>query len=147
MRAAVEQKLARNRAARQRRQQKKRAANPAAELHREWAMAMREHCGVELAPWDAAEYALGKRLVQEVGYERAVDLVRYFVSTWPVRRSRLQERRDDLPGMKLCWTIRGRLGAEIDGVVSRPTSKRERVIRGEFDPISAEASPKVGWGD
>lgn len=147
MKAAVEQRLARNRAAVARRQAKRQRSNPAAELHREWVIAVKEHFAVSSAPWGGAEYALGKRLVGELGYERAAEVVRYFVATWKSRRTGWQERRDDLPSMKLCWTLRGRIEAELDGHVRCPESKREKVLRGEYDPDSAAASPDRGWGE
>ena len=146
--AAIGKKLARNRVSRERRAAKRQKTNPAAELHREWVSSMRNEFELVTVPsWAGAEYSLAKKLVTELGFEKAARLVRYFVETWTERRTAVQERRDELPGLKLCWTIRARVLAEMEGAVSRPTSKRERVLRGEYDQASAEASPMEGWGD
>ena len=146
--AAMGKKLARNKASRERRAAKRQKTNPTAELHREWVSSMKSEFGLVTVPsWAGAEYALAKKLVGELGFDEATRLVRYFIGTWKERRTAAQERRDELPGMKLCWSIRARVLAEMEGAVSRPTSKRERLLRGEYDQASAEASPMEGWGD
>lgn len=146
--AAIGKKLARNKASRERKAAKRKQTKPAAELHREWVSSMRSELGLVTVPnWTGADYALAKKLVGELGFGEAAKLVRYFIETWKERRTAVQERRDELPGMKLCWTLRARVLAEMEGVVSRPQSKRDRLLRGEFDQESADASPMEGWGD
>jgi hypothetical protein len=146
--ASINKKLARNKATHERQAAKRRETKPASELHREWVSSMRSQLGLKTVPkWTGAEYSLAQKMVGEFGYDRATDIVRYFVATWEERRTGAQERRDELPGMKLCWSLRGRLLAELEGAVSRPQSKRERLLRGEYDPESAAASPMEGWGD
>lgn len=146
--AAIGKKLARNKASRERKAAKRQKTNPAAELHREWVSSMRGELGLTTVPnWTGADYALAKKLVGELGFGEAAKLVRYFIETWKERRTAVQERRDELPGMKLCWSLRARVLAEMEGVVSRPQSKRDRLLRGEFDQASADASPMEGWGD
>ena len=146
--ANINKRLARNKKVRERRAVKRQEEKPTSELHREWVSSMRGEFGVDVVPtWAGAEYALAKKLVRELGFEQASSLVRYFIGTWKERRSGAQERRGELPRMKLCWTLRGRVLAEMEGAVSRPRSKRDKVLRGEYDSESAAASPSRGWGD
>jgi hypothetical protein len=146
--AALGKKLAKNRVSRERRAVKRQKTNPVAELHREWVSSMKSELGLVTVPaWAGAEYSLGKKLVGELGFEKAARLVRYFIETWSERKTAAQERRDEIPYMKLVWVLRARVLAEMEGAVSRPTSKRERVLRGEYDQASADASPMRGWGD
>lgn len=146
--AAIGKKLARNKASRERRATRRQETNPVAELHREWFSSMKSEWGVKTTPsWTGADYALAKKLVGELGYNGALELLRYFVATWRERRTAVQERRDEIPGMKLVWTLRARVLAEMEGAVSRPQSKRDRILRGEYDQRSADASPMEGWGD
>jgi len=146
--AAINKRLERNRKSRERRAEKRRQTRPVTELHREWVSSMRVKFGVDVVPkWAGADYSLAKKFVLEFGFEKAMALVRYFIETWEERRTSAQERREELPSMKLCWYLRAQLLAELEGVVSRPKSKREKVLRGEYDPASAEVSPSRGWGD
>jgi hypothetical protein len=146
--AKIERKLERNKRVNERRAEKRRKTKPASELRAEWVSAVSEEFDLaKVPPWLGADYKLAKLLVQEQGFDGAVDIVRYFISTWRERRTGVQERNNELPAMKLCWSLRGRILAEKEGVVSRPKSKREKVLRGEYDAESAAVSPSRGWGD
>jgi len=145
MRAALEARMAKNRASREVRSKRLQRENPARALFREWSSEMKAEFGTT-PRWGGAEYSLAKKLVSEEGFDEAAEIVRHFIKTWKKRRTSAQERRDELPPMKLCWSLRERLKAEIDGVVRIPTSKRERVLRGEYDDEAAQDAPTVGWG-
>jgi len=95
--------------------------------------------GVTIPRWAGEDWALAKKLIGDIGFDKAVDIVRHFILTWEARR----RRRDALPGMKLCWTIRQRLLGEVEGDLKVPKSKAERLMRGEFEE---DDSPKTGWG-
>lgn len=146
--ARINKTLEKNKAVRERRISKRQKEKPVAELRKEWVAVMRECYELEtVPPWSGADFKLAKMLVKECGFEDAVEIVRCFVATWDRRRNGYQERRGDMPSMKVCWNLRGRIVAELEGAVQCPVSKREKVQRGEYDARSAAASPLRGWGD
>jgi len=123
------------------REARKQKTDPVGSLHREWVVSMRGLLGdgVTVPQWAGEDWGLAKKLVGEIGFNPAVDVIRHFIDTWESRR----RRRDALPGMKLCWTIRQRLLGEIEGDLKVPKSKAERLMRGEYEE---DSSPKSGWG-
>lgn len=123
------------------RKAKKQKERPVAALNDEWAVSMRGLLGegVTIPKWAGEDWALAKKLIGDIGFDKSVDVIRHFVSTWEARR----RRRGALPGMKLCWTIRQRLLGEVEGDLRVPKSKAERLMRGEFEE---DDSPKTGWG-
>ena len=124
------------------RKAKKQKERPVAALHDEWAVAMRGllGSGVIIPKWAGEDWALAKKLIGDLGFDTSVDVVRHFIETWEARR----RRKDALPGMKLCWTIRQRLLGELQGTLRAPKSKAEQLMRGEYRKSN---SPKTGWGD
>lgn len=145
---AINEKLAKNKKIREKKKKKREETKPVKELHAEWVVAMRGHFGVTQVPeWTGAEYSLAKKLVSDVGFEKAAKIINYYVNTWRKRRTSAQERRNELPNMKICWSLRSRLLAELEGAVSCPKSKRERILKGEYNPVLASAAPSRGWGD
>jgi len=146
--AAVNKKLAKNKASHERRAAKRQKTDPVGELHREWISVMSSELNLETIPrWAGAEYALAKKLLNELGFDKSVRFVTYFVETWMNRRTAAQARREEIPSMRVCWAQRAQVLAEMEGAVNRPKSKRERLLRGEFDQELADASPMEGWGD
>jgi len=143
---SIAEKLKNNKIKNDKKAAKRQETNPVKELHREWISSMRGEFELKTVPsWAGVDYSLSKKLVNEFGYDKAVDLIRYFIETWTKRRTGFQERRGELPCVKLCWSLRTRLLAEMEGVVKCPMSKRERVMRGEYNQSSADVSPLRGW--
>jgi hypothetical protein len=116
-------------------------------LFAEWVAAMREVYGEDLKipKWPVEDKKLATRLIREQGWDTAVEVIRHFVSTWKGRMTREQRARNELPPFKLCWTIRVKLLAEIDGIATAPKSREEQMERGEFDADESEC--QSGWGD
>lgn len=125
----------------ERRKAKKNLMDPVGSLHREWVVSMRHLLGdgVDVPRWAGEDWGLAKKLVKDLGFDTSVDVIRHFIATWEARR----RHRDAIPGMKLCWTIRQRLLGEVQGNLTVPTSKAERLMRGEYEK---DESPKTGWG-
>jgi hypothetical protein len=125
-----------------RRKAKRVKERPVAALHDEWVVAMRGLLGADatVPPWAGEDWSLAKKLIGDIGFDKAVDVIRHFVGTWEARR----RKRDAVPGMKLCWTIRQRLLGEVEGKLTVPKSKAERLMRGEYR--GKDNSPKTGWG-
>jgi len=127
----------------------KRAERPShRQLHVEWVKTMRELYGHNLfvAPWGVVEVKLAKALIKEVGFGRAVEVVKHFVGTWNGRQRPGDVAKGAMPSLRLCWSIREKLVAEIDGVVATPRSKADRLQDGEWDEQAARLSPSEGWG-
>lgn len=130
-------------AAQGRRMKKRQDSTPAKELHREWVRSMGvTYPGVDVQKWGAQEMKLAWTFVRDVGsFDRAVDAIRHFISTWNDRR-----RDDCLPHFKLFWSLRERILAEIDGHVRSPMGLKERLGDGEFD-YSRDNPDTVSWSD
>lgn len=127
-------------ASRRKRRSKRKRSNPQAELHVEWSTEFRELYGkdVEVPGWGPAERSLAKKLIGEIGFDKALAMVRHFVRTWPKRTF------EGVPGMKLMWTMRQRMLAEMSGSVS-VSAKRDRLLNDEWSDDSADG-PSEGWG-
>ena len=143
MKEALERQTARTKMALGRKVSRRRAAKPAGELHREWVASMRAtYQDVEVQPWGGAEMKLASTLVKAEGFDRAVEAIRHFITTWNSRR-----RDDSLPVFKVFWKLRERVFHEVDGVVTPPRSTRERLGIGEFDRATEDNPDVVSWGD
>jgi len=133
-------------AAQARRRSKRSKTRPEAELQVEWTARFRMVLKqTEVPPWGPAERSLAKKMAEELGFDQALVLIRHFLDTWEARRWRKQEQRGDVPSMKLCWHIRQKLLAELEGTVKTPVSKRSRLMSDEYDEESAANSPDEGW--
>lgn len=127
--------------------EKRQQKTPGYYLMLEWYRAMKlEFPGVELnTKWGAHEYTIAKKLVQEVGADRATVLVRHLVRTWKGRETGASEEEKGLPSIGYCWAIRETLGAEVDGVAAVRGSKEDRLRAREYDDEAA-SHPTHGWG-
>jgi len=125
---------------------RQRSAN-STHLFAEWAAAMRKVYGEDLRvpPWPVEDKKIATRLIREQGWDTAVEVVRHFISTWKGRMTKNQRARNELPPFKLCWTIRVKLLAEMDGIATAPKSREDQLQRGEFK--GGRNAPKSGWGD
>jgi len=137
---------AKKKAAQAKRRAKRSRTRPEAELQVEWTDRFRTVLKqVEVPAWGPAERSLAKKLADDLGFDQAVVLIRHFLDTWEARRWKKQEARGDVPSMKLCWHIRQKLLAELEGTVKTPVSKRSRLMSDEYDEESAANSPDEGW--
>lgn len=133
-------------AAKAKRRAKRKKSRPEAELHVEWSTRFRMRFGdVEVPPWGPAERSLARKMADEFGFDRSVEMIRHFIDTWEARMSRRQAARGEVPAMKLLWYLRQKLLAEMDGAVRTPRSKRSRILDDEYDEDAASESPDEGW--
>lgn len=126
-------------AARAKRRKRRKKGDAQTELHVEWSAEFRSLYGkgTEVPPWGPAERSLARKLIAEIGFDKALEMTRHFVSTWKSRTF------DGVPGVRLMWTIRQRLLAEMTGAVG-VNAKREKLMSDEWDETSA--GPSDGWG-
>ena len=129
--------------ARNRKVQKRRKLSPAKWLGKEWAnMVTRRFPGLEVT-WGGAEFALAKKLVDEQGFDRALEIIDHFLSTWGRRKM----SRKGTPGFKLLWVMRDTLIAEMKGLAKVPELRETRIASGEYSEEGADANPTQGWGE
>lgn len=132
----------------EKRDAKRKKDQPIRELRVVWVEALRGLYGDELKvpPWRGEDFGLAKKLIKDLGgVEQASKVVRHFVSTWEARMTSGQRARGDMPSVKVCWVLRQKLVAELDGLAKMPQSKRERLQTREYSEEAAAASPKQGW--
>jgi len=136
-----------NRAGKERSDQKRKERHPDRDLHAEWSAAVRLAFGeaVRVPEWHGEDREHARRLVRDLGLERATDVVRHYIWTWKARRTANQEAEGVMPFMRSCWVLRERLMAEIDGLTKVPRTREEWMALREWNPEDAKASPKVGW--
>lgn len=127
--------------ARAKRAQRRRERTPARALELEWRTSMNGAYGFVPEKWTGAENVLAKRLVEEHGFDKALEIARHFVGTWEARKW----QEEILPGFKLLWAVRTDLIAELDGRKKTPTNKKERLAAGEYSEAGAQNCPDVGW--
>jgi len=129
--------------ARARKVKKRIEKSPAKWLGKEWSvMVARRFPGVTVE-WGGAEFALAKKLIDEQGFDKAVEIIDHFLGTWDRRKM----SRKGMPGFKLLWVMRDTLIAEIKGLAKVPELRETRIASGEYSEEGADASPSQGWGD
>jgi hypothetical protein len=129
--------------ARARRVQKRKEQSPAKWLGKEWSVIHRRFFPGAEVEWTGAEIALAKRLIDECGFDDALEMIRHFFDTWDRRKA----SRSGIPGFRLMWAMRERLVAEMEGRAKVPELRETRINSGEFSEEAAEASPIRGWGE
>jgi hypothetical protein len=127
-------------AARKKTAERRKRSNPQAELHAEWSGLFREAFGadLEVPKWGPAERSLASKLAKEFGFDETVGMVRHFIGTWKERAF------DGVPSVKLLWSMRQRVLAEISGAV-KVNAKAHRILNDEWDKESS-SGPSEGWG-
>lgn len=131
------------RAARARREAKRKELSPVKWLGKEWLKEYQRLFPDAKAEWTGEEGALAKRLIDERGYDEALGMIRHFFATWNRRKA----SRSGTPGFRLMWAMRERLVAEMEGRAKVPELRETRINSGEFSEEAAAASPTRGWGD
>ena len=85
--AAILNRRAEADAAVEKRKAKRKKEQPVAALHDEWAAAMRGLLGqgTTIPKWAGEDWALAKKLLGDIGFDKSVDVIRHFIRTWEVR--------------------------------------------------------------
>lgn len=142
-RAAMKQQRERREAAQAKNRSRKIERRPWVVLMEGWHEEMkgafgRGHDGILYEPvsWGEAEKALARKLIAEVGFDDALEMMRRFVRTWEAKS------RSGTPGFKLLWHLRDGLRAELRG---QTQTKKDRVNRDEFNAERADRCPDIGW--
>jgi hypothetical protein len=142
LRAALKTAAEKGAASRERKRAKRltSASGSAGELHIEWSTAYRRKFGTAPVPWGPAEKSLAKKLVTEHGFDRSVDIVRRFFSSW----DELPNRTNAPPILKVMWYRVADIVADLDGV--KPIRARQ-AWSGMDAEYRDDGSPSEGWGD
>lgn len=130
--------MAKTRAAREAARRKRQRNSPARHLSAVWKEAMINRFGLRVfvSPWGGKDMNLIKKLIDQIGSEKAEEVIKLFISTW--------KNETDFPTVGLMWHLREKLVNRVDGVVESSGSKIEK---GEHDEAVAAEDPDEGWGD
>lgn len=137
-RAAMKEQRERREAAQAKKRSRKIRQRPWVVLMEDWHEELKGVFGKKFvsSPWGKAEKALARKLIKEVGFDDALEMVRHFIRTWS---------RNGTPGFKLFWTMRDGVRAELRGQTTRSRSRQERVNRDEYNAERAATCPDIGW--
>ena len=135
LRTAMKEQRERREAAKKKKRSRKVRQRPWVVLMEEWHEEMRGRFGKDFvsSAWGEAEKALARKLIREVEFDDALEMVRRFVRTW---------NRNGTPGFKLLWTMRDSLRAELRG---QADTREKRVNRDEYNAERAATCPDIGW--
>lgn len=129
--------------ARDKKVQRRIERSPVKWFGKEWkSLAVRHFPGVKVE-WTGAEFALAKKLIDEEGFDKALEIANHFFETWGRRKF----SRKGTPGFRLLWAMKATLMAEMQGLATVPELRETRIASGEYSEESADASPSQGWGE
>lgn len=121
--------------ARQRGHAKRIKTRPWKALAEDWCEEMWRVFGqdVTLTPWTVKEQQLSRKLLREVEYETAVEMMQLFLRSW---------NEPGMPEFAFFWLRRG----SVLAMIKRQVKKAKKRRLGEYDEESFSRQPEIGWG-
>ena len=129
--------------ARDRRVNKRKEESPVKWLGKEWMTLFKKKYPEIESEWTGKDASIVKMLVKERGFDKTLDLIKYFLKTWTRRKA----SRTGIPNVGFMWAIRNQLDAEMSGKAKLPILREQKVVSGEWQKGAEKHAPTEGWGD